>query len=268
VRQGVETGVIDFHNHLLPAVDDGAEDVEQALAAARQMWAQGVREVVVTPHLRGSVVERAEALEQVLGPVDAAYRELRALLAAELPELKLHRGVELMLDAPSIDLADPRLRLAGTNFVLVEFPGMMVPPHSVQALYQLRLQGWWPIVAHPERYHNLDDVDIVDEWRAVGAHLQLNAGSVLGRYGQRVEENAWALLAHGWIDYLSSDYHARGRLPLEECRAAFGESGGQDCFEQLTRVNPGRMLEGQEPLPPMPLERRRSLWQRLRRGRT
>jgi protein-tyrosine phosphatase len=256
--------VIDFHNHLLARVDDGASDAEQSRSAVQAMREQGVRGIVVTPHLVASTTERPDLLRQSLEQHDDAYAELAAMVASEFPDVRLYRGVELMLDSPTVDLSDPRLRLAGTNFVLLEFPGMLVPPHSVQALYQLRLLGWWPIVAHPERYHNLDDLELADEWRSVGAFLQCNAGSVVGRYGARAEAAAWDLLGRGWVDYLCSDYHARGRLPIEAARAAFEAAGGAECFELLTRENPSRLVEGQEPLPVPPLERRRSLWQRLR----
>jgi len=214
------------------------------------------------------MTDRPELLRSTLDTFDVAYRALAEIVADGFPDVRLDRGVELMLDVPAVDLSDPRLRLAGTKFVLVEFPGMMVPPHSVQALYQLRLLGWWPVVAHPERYHNLDDLDVVSEWRAVGAFLQSNAGSFLGRYGSRAEATAWELLARSAVDYLCSDYHARGRLPIEACRAAFAKLRGEDCFDHLTQINPSRLLEGVEPLPVPPLERRRSLWQRLRRGRS
>ena len=260
--------MIDFHNHLLPGVDDGASDLEQSREALRAMHEQGVRSLVVTPHLPGSLTDRPELLRSTLDAFDVAYRGLAEMVEEDFRDVRLDRGVELMLDVPVVDLSDSRLRLAGTRFLLVEFPGMMVPPHSVQALYQLRLLGWWPVVAHPERYHNLDDLDVVSEWRAVGAFLQSNAGSFVGRYGSRAEEIAWTLLARSSFDYLCSDYHARGRLPIEACRAAFAKVDGEGCFDHLTRINPSRLLEGLEPTTVPPLERHRSLWQRLRGGRS
>ena len=267
-KTGLERlSMIDFHNHLLPAVDDGAATIDESRAALVAMRDQGVRTVVVTPHLQGSTTERPDALGEALAPIDRGFEEFSRMVAEEFPDVQIERGVELMLDSPSPDLTDPRLRLARTNFVLVEFPGMAIPPHSVQALYRLRLQGWWPIVAHPERYRNLDSVEIIEEWRSVGAHLQVNAGSVVGRYGTRAGELAWELLGNGSADYLCSDYHARGRLAIEECRAAFQESGGQESFNRLTVENPARMLRGEEPLPTTRVQRRRSLWRFFRRSR-
>jgi protein-tyrosine phosphatase len=259
--------VIDFHNHLLAGVDDGATDPEQSREAIGALYEAGVRAVIVTPHLRGSFTERPEALADAFSYIDPAFAEFERMVAEEFPEVGVHRGVELMLDSPTVDLTDPRVRLAGTRFVLVEFPGMVVPQHSAQVLQRLSASGWRPVIAHPERYRNMEDPGMPDEWRAAGALLQSNAGSVAGRYGSRAEDLAWELLSRGCVDYLCSDYHARGRVPIEACRGAFEDVGGLESFDLLTRINPGRLLEGQEPLPVPPLERRLSLWQRLRRGR-
>lgn len=263
-----EFSAVDFHNHLLPGVDDGASSIEETRAGLQAMTADGVRTVIVTPHLRGMVTERPDQLAAALAEFDEALEAMRTLVAAEFSEIRLERGAEVMLDTPGLDLSDPRVRLAGTSFVLVEFPSLSVPPHSIQALYELKLKGWRPIVAHPERYHNLDGVDLVEEWRTVGALMQVNAGSLVGRYGERASKLAWSLLERGWVDYLSSDYHARGRLRLTESWAALREAGGEEQLNLLSQVNPSRMLNGEDPIPVAPLQRRRSLWRRLlgRRG--
>jgi protein-tyrosine phosphatase len=259
--------LIDFHNHLLARVDDGSSSAEQSRAAVGAMHEQGVRGIVVTPHLLASITRRPDALAQALEELDDAYDELAAIVASDFPDVRLARGVELMLDAPAPDLSDPRLRLDGTRFALLEFPWMRVPPHSARALHALRERGWTPVVAHPERYHNFDGVGVVDEWRSVGAFVQCNAGSVTGRYGPRAQEKAWDLLAAGRVDYLCSDYHARERLPIDAARAAFEGAGGADRFDLLTCANPARLLAGEDPLPVPPLARRRSVWSRLLRGR-
>ena len=126
-----------------------------------------------------------------------------------------------MLDTPSPDLSDARLRLGGTRFTLVEFPFMVIPPNGPRALFELKMAGWAPVLAHPERYGNASaEFGDAEEWRRVGAHLQVNCGSLLGRYGAKAQQLAWGLLERGWVDYLSSDYHARGTCPVAECRRA------------------------------------------------
>lgn len=255
--------MIDFHNHLIPAVDDGAADLAQARDALAKLVEQGVHTVVTTPHLAASLCDRADALDARLAEIGAGWDRLRALAAAEFPALRLERGAEVMLDTPLPDLRDPRTRLAGTSFALVEFPQMLIPVNADQPLFHLKRQGWTPVIAHPERYMNLSDEDEVAQWRRVGALIQVNAGSLLGRYGDGARARAWRLLERGWVDYLSSDHHARGRVALAEARAALEARGGGAHADLLLHANAQRLLAGQAPLEVPPLAPPPSLWRRI-----
>lgn len=256
--------MIDFHNHLMPGVDDGASTLAESRAALQLMREQGITAVVTTPHLRASLLESRAECAEYLARLDEAWSQLRRLAAEEFAELRVERGVELMLDLPAADVSDVRLRLAGTSFVLVEFPFMSIPPNASSAIFEMKMQGWTPIIAHPERYANLDpDSDAPEEWRRMGACLQVNGGSLLGRYGKPAEQIAWALLERGMVDYLSSDYHARGRLRTADVRAELLRRGGDAQAQLLMADNPARLLAGKAPLPVPPLVESRSLWSRL-----
>lgn len=263
-RGGV--GVVDLHNHLMPGVDDGAVDIDESRAALAAMQEAGVVALVATPHLRGSLTLDPGALDARLRELDAAWEQLVALAAAEFPSLHLGRGVELMLDTPTPDLSDPRLRLAGGNFVLLEFPFMVVPPRSVHAIAELRMRGWKPVIAHPERYAGVDQrLSIVEEWRRCGGILQVNVGSLVGRYGEEARVRAEGLLQRGWVDLLASDYHARERLTIGAALSKFTESGAEEEARQLLMTNPRRLLAGEDPLPVRPCMTQRTLWDRLRK---
>lgn len=256
--------MIDFHNHLLPGVDDGAVDLAQTRSALEAFRAQGATAVIATPHFQGSLLRRPERAAAALAAIDAAWEAARELAAAEFPGMRLERGVELMLDTPELELDDPRLRLAGTRFALVEFPFMTVPPHAANALFELQMRGWTPVLAHPERYQSPGGQPLeVDEWKRVGALLQVNAGSLLGKYGPAPRAQAWRLVERGAADYLGSDFHARGTLHLAGGRAALEAAGGAEQARLLLETNPGRLLEGTPPLPVPPLGPPRSLLGRL-----
>ena len=225
----------------------------------------GVRALVVTPHLDGSLTTQPERLEARLAELDAAWVQLKCLADEQFPDLRA--GARPRGDArpPELDLSDARVRLAGTRFALVEFPYMNVPPRSIQAVFELKMKGWVPVIAHPERYQGVDgELRVVEEWRRVGGLLQVNAGSLLGYYGERAKLTAWRLLRRGWVSYLSSDYHARGRFPLEDARAKLEEKGGEEQALLLLETNGARLLEGLEPeaVPPIELARR-PWWKRL-----
>jgi protein-tyrosine phosphatase len=257
--------MLDFHNHLMPGVDDGATNLDESRSGLAVMREQGLTTIVTTPHFRATLADRPQEADIYLSELDRAFDALQQLAAAEFPELRLERGVELMLDTPTPNLRDSRLHLAGTSFVLMEFPYMSIPPNSVMAVRQLRETGVMPIVAHPERYSNMAaNFDLVESWREAGAYIQINSGSVIGQYGARAKSLVWEILEQGWADYLSSDYHSRGKCPVSECASTLLERGGAAQLRQLTVTNPERMLRSEAPLPVDPLEEiQLGFWRRL-----
>lgn len=258
--------IVDLHSHLIPGVDDGAQDGAEARAGLEAMVADGVRKLVCSPHLDASLTRNGSQLEARLAEIDAGWEELQRIAREVEPELEVVRAVELKLDLPEPDLSDERLRVGGGRFVLVEFPYMMVPPFSAHVLSALRMAGWYPVLVHPERYTGVStDLELAREWRRVGAYLQVNGGSLLGRYGQDARRLALALVEAGLADYISSDFHSRGRPRIQEYRSALVELGGEERAELLLSVNPARLLEGEAPFPVPPLPTRRGLMDRLRK---
>lgn len=184
--------MIDFHNHLIPAVDDGAADLADSRSGLATMVDQGATTIIATPHFRGSVAARARDRNAYLGVVDKAWDQLLELASRDFPKLRLGRGAEVMLDVPSPDLSDSRLRLNGTSFVLCEFPFMRIPPHSIRAIGALAENGVRPIIAHPERYSNMaGNFQLLDDWKSAGAFFQINCGSITGQYGAAAKRIAW-----------------------------------------------------------------------------
>lgn len=257
---------VDLHNHMIPGVDDGARDEAEAVAAVGSLADEGVGTVVATPHVDGSVTLDTDQLRRRMDELDGGWERLtRAIAESDGPAPTLRRGVELKLDVPEVDLSDERLRLGGGSAVLVEFPHMMVPPRSEHALSAIRRTGHIPVLAHPERYHGVDSsLSVMGRWLDVGACLQVNAGALIGRYGESAAATARRLLARGWVHCLASDYHARGEPRLSAVRALLEEWGGEEQARVLFEVNPSRVLSGQEPLAVEPLERPRSFATMLR----
>lgn len=266
----------DFHSHLMPGVDDGARDESFSAAALARFRAEGVGQVITTPHFLGSLTLAPDLLAARFAELDTGWAALqRAALdeaAAHGEAIRLFRGAEVMLDVPDPDLSDARLRLAGGPFVLVEFSGLQLPPLNAEyAVIALREKGWRPVVAHPERYRNVDDaLTTLARFRAVGGRMQLNVGSLLGGYGARAAAIAQRLLTSGWADYAASDYHARGEPGVAAFVAQLDAMGASEQAELLTVVNPGRLLAGEEPLPVPPVafgaaeaEQARPFWTRL-----
>jgi protein-tyrosine phosphatase len=247
--------VIDLHCHLLPAVDDGARSVEQALGVLATMARQGVQAICLTPHLTATDAESG---------VPPAHDEAYARLSAAAPATpRLYRGAEVMLDRPlgRAAAANPGLRLGGSRYMLVEFPRMVAAATVSHALAHVSGLGIVPVLAHPERYSSCT-VEAVKVWRALGGVMQVDATTLLSP--RRRGERARALVAEGLADILAADNHGDVRA-LETGRAMLCEHGGDEQAELLTLRNPAAILaDGLVDAVP-PLEFRVSLVERLRR---
>lgn len=268
------SGIVDLHSHFIPGVDDGARNPEEALRALIAMAAQGCDSCVTTPHIDASLTRNRTALAARLAMFDRGWDELGAASARHLerrdsaPIPMLFRGVELMLDDPEPDLSDAKLRLCGGQYVLCEFPALQLPANAYVGIASLAREGWRPIVAHPERYRNLDaSLESLRRMREVGAYFQVNAGSLTGKYGRQAELHVRRLLELGWVSFMASDHHARGTPQLADAVQLLSESGGLRQATQLLVENPRRILIGSTPqhVPAIAPADGSSWWKRLMR---
>lgn len=261
-----------FHNHLMPAVDDGAKDKEFSAAALAAYRREGVTQVITTPHFLGSLTHNDEWIARRLEELDGGWAALREVAEADALQfgsaIRLERGVEVMLDVPDPNLSDPRVRLAGTKYVLVEFPMLQLPPvNAAIAVGMLRRDGWQPVIAHPERYRNLESMTPLGEFLTAGALLQVNAGSLFGDYGAKAQTRAQEILAEGYASFVCADYHARGEPGLRRFADTLSQAGFAEQANLLLSVNNGRILTGEPilPVPPILTQRREAApwWRRL-----
>lgn len=242
---------VDIHNHLVPGVDDGARDVEAVLTSVERMTRCGIRRIVTTPHIQGSLTTERGRYEARLSEVTEAFDRARKAVREAFPEVEFSRGHEILIDIPEVDCSDPRIRLAGTTFVLIEWPRLQIPPGTTRVIEHIREQGFRPVVAHPERYTGMSKaIRLAGRWREAGGYLQVNYGSLVGRYGSGPQMLAYRLLRQGWVDYLASDFHGHPTLKIyqREAYEEFEERDAVETLELLGRTNPARLLHNEEPL--------------------
>jgi protein-tyrosine phosphatase len=257
----------DLHCHMLPGIDDGAKDLDQALAMARLALADGIRTALMTPHhLNGVYVNRS-------ADVQAAVAAFRKALLAEGIGLKILPGSELHL-VPELpgELASGQALTLGNHgrAALVELPVHTVPMGVEHILEQILDQGVVPIIAHPERNTQLRrEPERLEEWVAMGCLAQITAQSCTGLFGPQVQAASQKLISRGLIHIAASDAHRdRRRVPeLSAGEAQIADWTNPATAELLTQVFPARLAQGEAVDTDMLTEalpaRRRSWWRRL-----
>jgi protein-tyrosine phosphatase len=241
--------MIDLHNHLLPGVDDGSRNVQQSVRVLRSFVAKGVTDVVCTPHLLAS---------QAHAGWPANYEAAWKALNAEVPEgMTLHRGAEVMLDRP-IDpaMADRKVTLNGSRYLLVEFQRMVPAEIVSRALADVTRAGLIPLLAHAERYSSCSP-ESVRAWRDLGAIIQVDATTVtLPRSrGDRARD----LLREGLADVLAADNHGDDRCVATALDWLTEHDAGEQAI-LLLDTNPRAIIEDQATYEVDPLVVRRSMW--------
>jgi protein-tyrosine phosphatase len=250
--------LIDIHSHLLPDIDDGSRSVEQSVAVLEALAASGVTDVVLTPHTAVSAL--IDHLEDEIGHRDETF----AILVAEAPAApRLHLGFEVMLDRepPALLLGDRRVSLAGSRYVLVEFPMSVEPKRASARLEAVLRSEVVPVVAHPERYQHCSLEDFAD-WKALGAMLQVDA-TTLTKRGPR-GDTALRLVEEGLADVAAADNHGDGKSVAAAMRF-LEEHGHLNVARLLVAENPQAVLEDRalSSVPPVRL-RRAGILSRLR----
>lgn len=236
--------MVDLHCHILPGVDDGAENLEEALQMARMAADSGVREIIATPHCNLPHAPRKNYASASLQERMEQFREV--VRQAGIP-VSLSLGAEVLC-TPDIEslLARGKLpTLAGSRYLLMEFFFDESMAYMTDRLSCVAAAGLIPVVAHPERYDAVQrDPYALEQWFARGYVLQLNKGSILGQLGRGAEAAANWLLGQGLAHVVASDAHTSvARTPhMRQIREYLEDTCGPDYAELLLHTNPQRIL--------------------------
>jgi protein-tyrosine phosphatase len=244
--------VIDIHSHIMPAIDDGARTIEEALEMARIAAADGIEYMVSTPHMFNGLSNNpapAEVVERV-----AALNE-----AINNPAITILPGNEVHI---SHDLAQQvkQGRVTTINqqiYLLVEFPQFTVPVGAAELFHQMLLQGVHPILVHPERNGQIQaKPSLVAQFVERGVLVQLTAMSVTGEFGPAAKSTAELLLRQNCVHFLATDAHRATRRPpiLSRGRDAAAAIIGEEAARRLVEDNPRAVIEGTQldVIPPVP----------------
>ncbi|HEA30871.1 MAG TPA: histidinol phosphatase [Leeuwenhoekiella sp.] len=198
-------GYTDIHNHILPGIDDGAQNIEESLALVNELNALGVSHFICTPHTMGDYYPNTPET------IHTAASTLRKSLAATENKSQLKASSEYMLDEEfSAHLkAGDLLPFTDDKHLLVEISYLQPPINLEELLFDLTHAGYIPILAHPERYtYYHKKPEYYAELQRLGCVLQLNALSLSDYYGTSVKKMALELLDKDLYSFLGTDVHS------------------------------------------------------------
>jgi len=235
--------MVDIHNHVLPQVDDGADSIQTSLEMLRRGVEEGIEAAVLTPHLKPEDGPEKEEMHR------ERFAQLREAVAQAGLPIQVHLGAEVAFRFGLAEAARwPSVALAESRYVLVDLPPGPMSPGLEQGLFELRTAGFKPILGHPERHRHLAGSEHqLARLREQELLFQIDAGSLIGRFGQRTQEAARMLVERGWAEFVASDGHNLDRRPfsLEKARAWVEQRLGAGEARLLFCENPGRIVRGE-----------------------
>ena len=193
-------GFIDHHSHILPGVDDGVKVMETSLKVLARYEELGVAEVWCTPHVMEDIPNTTEHLKARFAELCEAYQG----------PIKLHLAAEYMMDALFQErLEHGDLLPLGSlgNHVLVETSYFTPPMDMDGILRRIKQRGWFPVLAHPERYVYMNK-DYYTQLKDNNITFQMNLSSLVGSYGSDAKDKARWMLKKDYYNLVGSDLHS------------------------------------------------------------
>ena len=239
--------MIDIHAHILPGMDDGAEDLQDALEMAKIAVENGITVMVATPHCNIPGVYD-NYFDRRFADI---YKRVRSALEDHEIPLKLLPGMEVFATPDLPELLEQRkiLTINGSKYLLVEFSFEEDLQYVESILDSILGAGLRPIVAHAERYECVQkNLFVLEKWKKRGILIQVNKGSLTGRFGKFSYNAAHSMMQKRQVDVIASDCHSPNyRTPvMMDVYDSLQKKYSKEYLELLFNENPRRICSNQE----------------------
>lgn len=193
----------DIHSHIIPGIDDGAQNMEQSITLIRKLMDLGFTKIVTTPHIMADYYRNTPDI--ILAGLDNVRKELQL----QNIDIEIDAAAEYYLDETfETKLNNGNVLTLGDNYLLFELSFANPPNNLENIVKKMNDKGYKPILAHPERYpyfvNGIDDYYRIKEY---GCYFQVNTISFTGYYDKASQRIAKELLNNSMIDFLGSDMH-------------------------------------------------------------
>ncbi|MEG2511497.1 MAG: CpsB/CapC family capsule biosynthesis tyrosine phosphatase [Bacilli bacterium] len=236
--------MIDIHCHILPGVDDGSKDLTESLEMAMIAQGEGIKQIINTSHYRRDFdFETGEILLEKLNSFNKLLKEKNI-------DIEVFIGNEIYYSEDILEYIDNKefYTLNNSRYLLIEFSPMRFPNNLCDIIYELKIRGYIPILAHVERYAEIQaNPNIIYDCIKEGALIQVGSTSVLGRGSKEGNKLCSILLNYNMIHFIATDAHSSNRRKpiMKEAYDYVMSKYGEDMANSLFRENAGKVLKNE-----------------------
>ena len=198
--------MIDFHNHVIPKLDDGSKSLEMTIKMLKEAERQGITDVVNTVHYQHPKMQNKNTSYNF---IRTELDKLNIEIAKHNIDINIHLGSEVFFNFNLTKILDnPITTIGNSKYMLIEFQRLSFPKGYEEEIFKLQLQGITPIIAHPERYRPIQkDLNILKQWIERGYLIQIDCASILGKFGKDTQICSINMVKNELCHLVGSDAH-------------------------------------------------------------
>ena len=244
--------MIDLHNHILPELDDGSRSIEETIEMGKIAESEGISKIIITTHHRKPeyIIDKNDILKKI--------EFTNELFKKENINIEIFPGMEVFIDRdiPVKLKNNELLSLNNSSYLLIEFPMREKIDYIDDVLHEVRVQGYKPIIAHPERYLEvIKNPNYVKKLIEEGCFIQINASSLTGYFGKESKETAEILVKHNMVHLMGTDAHSsRSRAPRIKEAVELMKQIENESYAEKIMSNASKVFNNQEIIVEKPLE--------------
>ena len=199
---------VDIHSHLIPGIDDGSKTIQESVLLVKSLKELGFKKLITTPHIMHHRYPNSSEI------ILSGLKDLKLELKNQKVDIEIEAASEYYLDEHFMKLLKKRDILTfGDKYLLFEMSYGLKPLNLMSTIFEMKVAGYQPVLAHPERYLFMHrDFKVYEKLKEEGVLFQLNLNSLGGYYSKPVQKIAQKLVQNGWIDFLGSDTHKESHL--------------------------------------------------------
>lgn len=206
LKELIPEGFVDIHSHILPGIDDGAKNISDSLKIIKKLKNIGYSKLIFTPHVYPGLYNNE--IKNISEAYDQVNKKMKDI------DLKIEFAAEYMVD----DLLEKKIQnnsiIAIKNqYVLIEMGFLAASKNIYEIIFELKVRGYFPVLAHPERYlYYSKNLREIYKLKKNGCKFQMNLFSLTGFYGKNVKDFLENLFKNNFIDYVGTDIHNSRQL--------------------------------------------------------